>query len=102
MRRLTAAVFTRSARPDWEADPDVCLLASQYSLIEHANALHTIFPVARERNVKFVIGSALNAGFISGSPRYNYCKNSWNIPRQDIEKREKLPAAAAEFWVDLQ
>ena len=85
-----------------EADPDVCLLASQYSLIDHANALHTIFPVARERNVTFVIGSSLNAGFISGSPRYNYGKTSWNIPRQYIEKREKLRAVAAEFGVDLR
>jgi D-threo-aldose 1-dehydrogenase len=85
-----------------EADPDLCLLASQYSLIEHANALHTIFPEARERNVKFVIGSSLNAGFISGSPRYNYGRNSWKIPRQYIEKREKLRAVAAEFGVDLR
>jgi aryl-alcohol dehydrogenase-like predicted oxidoreductase len=70
-----------------ECDPDVCLLASQYSLIEHANALNNVFPVAGQRNVKFVIGSSLNAGFISGSPRYNYGKTSWNIPRQYIEKR---------------
>ena len=41
-----------------EADPDICLLASQYSLIDHANALNRIFPVARQRNVKFVIGSS--------------------------------------------
>ena len=63
-----------------ECDPDVCLLASQYSLIDHANALNNVFPVARQRNVKFVIGSSLNAGFISGSPRYNYGKTSWDIP----------------------
>jgi hypothetical protein len=31
-----------------EADPDVCLVASQYSLIEHANALNNVFPVARQ------------------------------------------------------
>jgi D-threo-aldose 1-dehydrogenase len=74
---------------------EVCLLASQYSLIDHANALNNIFPVARKRNVKFVIGSSLNAGFISGSPRYNYGKTSWNIPRQHIEKRERLRAVAA-------
>lgn len=85
-----------------EADPDVCLLASQYSLIEHANALNNIFPIARERNVTFVIGSSLNAGFISGSPRYNYGKDSWNIPRKRIEKREKLRDVAAEFGVDLR
>jgi D-threo-aldose 1-dehydrogenase len=85
-----------------ESDPDVCLLASQYSLIDHANALNNIFPVARQRNVKFVIGSALNAGFISGSPRYNYGKTSWNIPRQYIEKRQRLRAVAAQFGADLR
>ena len=85
-----------------ESDPDVCLLASQYSLIDHANALNTVCPVARRRNVKFVIGSSLNAGFISGSPRYNYGKTSWNIPRQYIEKRERLRAVAAQFGADLR
>jgi D-threo-aldose 1-dehydrogenase len=52
--------------------------------------------------VKFVIGSALNAGFISGSPRYNYGKTSWNIPHQYIEKRERLRAVAAQFGADLR
>ena len=47
-----------------ESDPDVCLLASQYSLIDHANALNNVFPVARQRDVSFVVGSSLNAGFI--------------------------------------
>jgi D-threo-aldose 1-dehydrogenase len=85
-----------------EADPDVCLLASQYSLIDHANALNNVFPVARQRNVKFVIGSSLNAGFISGGPRYNYGKNSWDIPHKYIEKREKLRAVAAQYGADLR
>ena len=62
------------------ADPDVCLLASQYSLIDHKNALNQVFPAARAKNVSFVIGSSLNAGFISGSPRYNYGKESYKIP----------------------
>lgn len=85
-----------------ESDPDVCLLASQYSLIDHANALNNVFPVARQRGVSFVVGSALNAGFISGSPRYNYGKNSWDIPAGHIAKRDKLRAIAAQFGVDLR
>jgi len=76
-----------------ESDPDVCLLASQYSLIDHANALYTVFPVARQCNVKFVIGSSLNAGFVSGSPRYNYGETSWNIPRQYIISRSERGCA---------
>src|SRR5689334_16606790 len=56
-----------------------------------------VFPVARQRNVKLVIGSSLNAGFISGSPRYNYGKTSWDIPRQYIEKGERLRTVAVQF-----
>lgn len=85
-----------------ESDPDVCLLASQYSLIDHANALNNVFPVARQHGVSFVVGSSLNAGFISGSPRYNYGKNSWNIPHEHLAKREKLRSVAAQFGVDLR
>jgi hypothetical protein len=45
---------------------------------------------------------SLNAGFISGSPRYNYGKTSWDIPHQYIEKRERLRAVAAQFGADLR
>src|SRR5271166_1994470 len=31
------------------ADPDVCLLASQYSLVDHKNALQHVFPAARAK-----------------------------------------------------
>ena len=33
------------------ADANVCLLARQYSLIDHENALHQVFPKARERGM---------------------------------------------------
>ena len=50
------------------ADPDICLLASQYSLIDHENALHHVFPAARAKAVSFVVGSSLTtrAEAISG------------------------------------
>jgi D-threo-aldose 1-dehydrogenase len=85
-----------------ESDPDVCLLASQYSLIDHKNALDKVFPVARQHGVGFVVGSALNAGFISGSPRYNYGDERWKIPPEHIAKRDKLRAVANQFGVDLR
>ena len=84
------------------ADPDVCLLASQYSLIDHANALHHVFPAARAKGVSFVVGSALNAGFISGSQRYNYGKENYKIPQPIIEKRNKLREVAGLHGVDLR
>ena len=84
------------------ADPDICLLASQYSLIDHKNALDQVFPAARAKNVSFVIGSSLNAGFISGSPRYNYGKESYKIPPAYLEKRKRLREVAGNHGVDLR
>jgi len=85
-----------------EADPDVCLMASQYSLIDHKNALNQLFPAVRRKNASLVVGSSLNAGFISGSPRYNYGKESYKIPTEFLEKRTKLRQVAANHGVDLR
>lgn len=84
------------------ADADVCLLARQYSLIDHENALHRVFPKARERGMRFVVGSSLNAGFVSGSARYNYGEDNYKIPAEIIEKRDRLRAVAARHGVDLR
>jgi D-threo-aldose 1-dehydrogenase len=85
-----------------EADPDVCLMASQYSLIDHKNALNQLFPAVRRKNASLVVGSSLNAGFISGSPRYNYGKDSYKIPPAFLEKRKRLREVAANHGVDLR
>jgi D-threo-aldose 1-dehydrogenase len=85
-----------------EADPDVCLMASQYSLIDHKNALNQLFPAVRRNNASLVIGSSLNAGFISGSPRYNYGKESYKIPLEFLAKRKRLLEVAASHGVDLR
>jgi D-threo-aldose 1-dehydrogenase len=84
------------------ADANVCLLARQYSLIDHAKALHQVFPKARERGMAFVVGSSLNAGFISGSARFNYGKENYKIPAEAIAKRQRLRAVAARHGVDLR
>jgi D-threo-aldose 1-dehydrogenase len=85
-----------------EADPDVCLMASQYSLIDHKNALNQLFPAVRSKNASFVVGSSLNAGFISGSPRYNYGKESFRISPKFLEKRKRLREVASNHGVDLR
>lgn len=85
-----------------DADPDVWLCARQYSLIDHANALNQVFPAVRAKNVSLVIGSALNAGFISGSPRYNYGKENVKVPPEAIQKLGRLRAVAERHGVDLR
>jgi D-threo-aldose 1-dehydrogenase len=84
------------------AEPNVCLLARQYSLIDHKTALETVFPAARARGVSFVVGSSLNAGFISGSPRFNYGKDNYRIPEAAIRKRALLREVAERYGVDLR
>ncbi len=85
-----------------DADPDVCLCARQYSLIDHDNAVSEVFPAVRARNVSLVIGSSLNAGFVAGSPRFNYGAANHQIPRPAIERRDRLRAVAARYGVDLR
>ena len=84
------------------ADPDVCLLASQYSLADHRYALEEVFPKARQANVSFVVGSALNAGFLAGKPRYNYGRDNYRIPESALERRKALRSVADRHGVDLR
>lgn len=84
------------------ADPDICLLASQYSLVDHTTALEKVFPKARESGVSFVVGSSLNAGFLAGKPRYNYGANNNAIPDDKLAKRRALQHVADSHGVDLR
>ncbi len=85
-----------------DADPDVCLCARQYSLIDHAEMLERVAPAVRAAKVSLVIGSSLNAGFLSGSPRYDYGQDNHHIPRRAIDKRQRLQAVADRHGVDLR
>jgi D-threo-aldose 1-dehydrogenase len=84
------------------ADPDICLLASQYSLADHEHALEEVFPKARKAGISFVIGSSLNAGFLAGKPRYNYGAENYRIPEDKLEKRRNLQRVADRHGVDLR
>lgn len=83
------------------ADSDIHLLASQYSLIDHANAVEQVFPAARAAGVTFVMGSALNAGFLGGEPHYNYGDTNTLIPADKRERLVTLKEVAARHGVDL-
>lgn len=85
-----------------DADPHVCLCARQYSLIDHESTVEDLFPRVRENSVGLVMGSSLNAGFIGGSPRYNYGAENYKIPSEVIEKRRRLREVAERYGVDLR
>lgn len=84
-----------------DADPDIILCARQYSLIDHDNAVEQVFPAVEKAGVALVMGSALNAGFVSGSARYNYGQDNFEIPADAVAKRDRIKAVAGEHGVDL-
>ncbi|OWY12085.1 MULTISPECIES: aldo/keto reductase [Thioclava] len=84
-----------------DSDPDLHLMASQYSLVEHDHAVETVFPAARKHGNSFVIGSALNAGFLAGLHRYHYGDKNSVIAKERMEKRDRLREVAFDHGVNL-
>jgi D-threo-aldose 1-dehydrogenase len=82
-----------------QADPDVILLATQYSLLKHDDALNQLFPLAESRDVSFVLGAPLNSGYLAGNNYYNYKKGA---PEHIHQRREQYRKLAKELDVDLR
>jgi len=80
------------------ADPDVMLVAIQYTLFEHEDALKNLFPAMEAKKVKAVIGGPLNGGFAAGLDRWNYGPG---LPKDMVEKRNRITAVADQYKVSL-
>lgn len=80
------------------ADPDICLSATQYSIIEHEDAVDRLLPAVRKAGVQLVSGAGYNSGFISGRKRYNY-KDV--IPKGFEEKRDRISLIARKHGIDI-
>lgn len=81
------------------ADPNIMLVAIQYSLVYHEHALEQVLPALEKRAVPAVIGAPLNAGFLAGIDRFNYGNT---IPAGMLEKRSKISAIAQKYGTDLR
>lgn len=82
-----------------QSEPDVILLATQYSLLKHDDALKRLFPLAEKQDVSFVLGAPLNSGYLAGNNYYNYRKGA---PEHIHKKREQYRKLAKEHEVDLR
>ncbi|WP_170828503.1 aldo/keto reductase [Chryseobacterium soldanellicola] len=80
------------------ADPDICLSATQYSILEHEDAVDRLLPAVKKAGVKLVSGAGYNSGFVTGRPRYNY-KNV--IPKGMTEKRDRIAEIAKKYSIDI-
>lgn len=81
------------------ADPDLFLLATQYSLLDHKEALEKTFPVLEKAGTPVVVGAPILAGFLAGRERYLYGDT---IPAGAAEKRKRILETIAPFGVDLK
>jgi D-threo-aldose 1-dehydrogenase len=80
------------------ADPDICLSATQYSILEHEDAVDRLLPAVKKAGVKLVSGAGYNSGFLAGRNRYNY-KDV--IPKGMTEKRDKIAEIARKYGTDI-
>ncbi|SEK99153.1 aldo/keto reductase [Parapedobacter koreensis] len=80
------------------ADPDVMLVAIQYTLFEHEDALTNLFPAMAAKNVKAVIGGPLNGGFAADLDRWNYGPG---LPQEMVDKRNRIKAIADKYNISL-
>ncbi|ROI05849.1 aldo/keto reductase [Chryseobacterium sp. G0240] len=80
------------------ADPDICLSATQYSILEHEDAVDRLLPEVKKAGVKLVSGAGYNSGYIAGRERYNY-KDV--IPKGMNEKRSRIAAIAKKYNIDM-
>lgn len=80
------------------ADPDICLSATQYSIMEHEDAVDRLLPAVKKAGIQLVSGAGYNSGFLAGRDRYNY-KDI--IPKGFEEKRAKIETLAKKYEIDL-
>ena len=80
------------------ADPDICLSATQYSILDHEDAVDRLLPAVRKADVKLVSGAGYNSGFIAGRDRFNYVDV---IPKGMTEKRERINKIAKKYNTNI-
>lgn len=81
------------------ADPDIFLLATQYSIVHHEDALNQLFPKCDEYGVSIVVGAPFHSGFLAGRNRYNYEEG---VPDDIRKKGEQISAIAKDHGTDLR
>ncbi|WP_252312122.1 aldo/keto reductase [Sinobaca sp. H24] len=84
--------------------PDLCLQATQYTLLNHNDALERMMPSAEEKDVGIVVGAPYNSGALVGGSHYNYQQITPDIKKkveqmQEIADHHKieLKSAALQF-----
>ncbi len=81
-----------------QSDPDLFLLAGRYTLLDHRQALETLFPECAARDVGIVVGGPFNSGVLAGGDHFEYDR----IPDEVRRKTERLRLLGERFGVDIR
>ncbi|MES5855670.1 aldo/keto reductase [Bacillus cereus group sp. RP29] len=81
-----------------EAKPNVSLLASRYSLLDHERALERVMPAAVKNNMDIVVGGPYSSGVLAGGTHFEYQKASPEI----IEKVNKMKNLADRHGISIK
>lgn len=81
-----------------QSDPDVFLLAGRYTLLDHREALETLFPDCATRDVGIVVGGPFNSGVLAGGEHFEYDR----IPEEVHREAERLRLLGEQFGVDIR
>ncbi|MBH8599239.1 MULTISPECIES: aldo/keto reductase [unclassified Thermoactinomyces] len=81
-----------------EANPDACLLAGRYTLLDHERALQRLMPAAAKNNVDIIIGGPYSSGVLAGGAHFEYQKASPEI----ISKVERIKSIAQRHQISVK
>jgi D-threo-aldose 1-dehydrogenase len=81
------------------SDPDILMAASQYTLVNHSDALKDIIPAATRHGAWIACATPLATGLLAGKPRY---RSRPNIPSDIQRKYAAMQAVAKRHNVDLR
>ncbi|AJC21749.1 aldo/keto reductase [Pandoraea pulmonicola] len=80
------------------ADPDGFLLAGRYTLLDHANALERLMPLALERGLGIIVGGPYNSGVLAGGTHFEYQP----APPEMLARVARIREFCEQFGVDIR
>ncbi|WP_431801084.1 aldo/keto reductase [Halobacillus andaensis] len=81
-----------------ESNPDLCLMAGRYTLLDHEKALQRVLRHAEEKNVSIVAGGPYNSGVLAGGKHFEYQE----APKEMIERVGKIKSIAERHGISVK
>src|SRR5437879_3595938 len=80
------------------ADPDCCLLAGRYTLLEQ-DALDEFLPLCQQKQISILLGGVYNSGILTTGARPGAKYNYTDAPPTVIERVRHLEEVCARYHI---